>query len=786
MNALPDHNSEKKAKFDPVKLIGQLFSYTRHFRLMLIMVAVGFTAGSVYFFFSRPTYRSTSLIYAHSYNTPVSTVEMPSTGRAISRAFLLQFRSRLIQLGAAKRLGLFGENATYEDLLFQVPAVRISVYDSNHLEVTVFAYEPEVVRNFAQALVDEYVAFQAASWEEHQAKALDRYQEQMLELEEKITENIEQLTTLEREQNITEITIEQQNLLNIPKDLVQSRERLTRMREIDRRLASRNTQSVEALSTAQIIAELSELGSFEKETSVEVGDVLPTNLQGSARTTVTNPDPSGVVVQPAEVEGIEPWRDLEKEHRIVQEQIQLASQKYLPEHPEMKELTNQLNEIERGLATELEVLRRKFDREMVKTEEKVANLEERMPEFYEVTEMLGKSSIAYSRINAAKAMWDKARERLATKLDVITMNDEFDWVEMRFKSHLSLRDQVPVSPSKSKLAMLSLIVAAAGALGLPTLLNLFDTSAKTIPELEDYTGIRGIGIVPLTSKEFLEEVSRSPAQGATVPNYLLECFRVIRSNICLHPNHRSRSQVVLVTSARPQEGKTTQAANLAWAFHSMGEKTLLLDCDLRRGRVHGVVDIDNYPGMTHMLMGDCPPSEAIVPAAAGTFDVIPRGPVIAGTTEILCQQPFEQLIEKFRKVYDRIVIDSPPVLGLSESSSLQRLVDGTVLVIRAEKTPRKDVGDALTLLKKSDAYFFGFVLNAVDLSKASNYYYYYYYSAPYYDQFEPEKDGPISRESDPTNENEGRLTFVTKATARQSKSEQEPTSQGPPRSNTHV
>ncbi|MCB1078343.1 MAG: CpsD/CapB family tyrosine-protein kinase, partial [Verrucomicrobiae bacterium] len=267
------------------------------------------------------------------------------------------------------------------------------------------------------------------------------------------------------------------------------------------------------------------------------------------------------------------------------------------------------------------------------------------------------------------------------------------------------------------------------------------------------TGLNGIGMIPLARKELLEDVHRSPAQGATVPNFLLETIRVIRSNICLRPNRNSQTQVVMVTSARPQEGKTSQAANLAWSFSSMGEKTLLLDCDLRRGRVHGFTRVSNELGMTHLLLGDCTPEQAIQPVGhrSSAFDIIPRGPVIAGTTEILCQKRFDDLIALFRQHYDRIVIDTPPVLGLSETSSLQRVCDGVVLVVRAEATSKKDVGDAVSILSKAGAHFFGFVLNAVDLSKASNYYNYYYYSAAYYDDFDDnaEDDGQTPTSNSP-------------------------------------
>jgi len=144
--------------------------------------------------------------------------------------------------------------------------------------------------------------------------------------------------------------------------------------------------------------------------------------------------------------------------------------------------------------------------------------------------------------------------------------------------------------------------------------------------------------------------------------------------------------------------------------------------------------------MSRMLSGQVSPDEAILPTGQEGFDAIPRGPIIPGSTELLCQERFFKLIETLKTKYDRIILDCPPTLGLSESASLQRLADGIVFVVRSEKTSMKDVRDAVTLLRKTGAHFFGFVLNGVDLSKIGNYYQYYYYSAPYYDQFEGEPE----------------------------------------------
>ena len=731
-------DSDRPAKkFDPALILIQAFSYVKHIRLMLNVLALALLAGISYFLYATPLYAARSLVFFQSYGSPIRNSELPETSifsASVSRALMDRLQSADVQIAAGKSLGLFSNGEErFEDLHKQVPTVQVGIIDFRHLEVTVQAHDPEVVRTFTPALVEAFQQVQEAGWKEFRDEALGRYQLQLTELEKKVAENVDALTGVERDQKFTEVTIEQQNLLEIPKLLVETRERITRMNAV-----RENLETYEKDETADhTITILSLLSNFEKDSEVAVGNVFIRPLGGSRTGVSTAAPPEIQVVTPADVQPLEPWRALELQRRALEGQIEEASVALLPEHPKMRELSENLDGVNRSLRGEMQVLREKFDLEFKSLTDKLAELTRRIPEYQLVTEQFGRTSLEYTSIEQAQMMWDEARKRLAEKLATATFTEDFDSTVLRFKGHTSLRDKNPISPNKRKLVMLSLMLGLAGAIGIPTVLNLLNTSASSLTQLEDYLGLKGIGIVPLTDPDFLEAVHRSPAQGAAVPNYILECFRVIRANIGLDSKFDGiASQVILVTSARPQEGKTTQAANLAWAYHSMGEKVLLVDCDLRRGRQHILLKLDNGAGMSKMLTGQISPENAIIHTEQRGFDAVPRGPIIAGSTELLCQEDFFKLVQYWRTRYDRIILDCPPVLGLSESVSLQRLADGVVLVVRSEKTPMRDVRDAVTVLRKTGAHFFGFVLNSVDLSKLGNYYQYYYYSAPYYDQFE--------------------------------------------------
>lgn len=748
-----------KKGFDMIAITAQALQYVRHVRLMMAMGCLGILAGLVYYVYSTPLYQAKSLVYVRGFGSPLRMAEVPETVEAggLNRHIVKEFTSRRNIIETAKRMGIVGQGATWEDVVYEIPSVSSDTIDTAYMEVTVLARSPDVVRKFAEELVVEFQLQQESSWAQYRDEALGRYAREVQSLESKANDGLKQLAAFERDGKMTESSIEQSRLNELPKDLVITREVLQRMDAVKAKLDSLPSNSYGAASIPRVLEELSLLAAFDKERDVKVGDMIRRPLVGGTSPVQTAPPSklsTEVIVQPGMVDNLFPWQQLEKERRIIEDKIAEGAKQYLPGHQVMKDLNEQLETNERSLRAELAVVRQRFDLEHEHYRNKLELLEKRLPEYHKVNEELSQTSQTYADIEKEKALWDKARDHIAEKLAVVTFSQDRNWVEMRFKGHTALRDEVPVSPNKMRLVLLSILLAMGGAVGVPTIVNLTNNSASTLQQLEEVTGVKGVGIVPHTTKEILEDVCRSPAVGAKVPNYLLENFRLVRSHIVLHPGRHGRTQAVMCTSARPSEGKTSQAANLAWAFQSMGARTILIDCDLRRGRVHGFTKVSNELGMTHLLQGHCTLDECIQKTPSPLLDVIPRGPITIGTTDLLVQPVFAKLMEELRSKYDQVIVDTPPVLGLSETSSLQNMVDGVVFVVRAEVTSRKDVVDAVTILRKAGAHMFGIVLNDLDLDKVSNYYNYYYYSASYYEDFEVPPDDP------PAIDNSGRLPAV--------------------------
>jgi len=730
-----------KRPFDPTTWIRRGLLYQKYLRLMAILFCLGLSAALGYYIYATPVYYSRALIHAEGIKTAAdNTGGTYLDAGLIPRMIAGAIGSQASLVRVARRLGVADERTSFEYLRdTAIPKFGVSYLDRNTIQIEVYSYYPKVVRELPTELIEQYREDRTSSAEEFRALAVDRYVSELEDLRLKLEERLGDRLEHERSSALTEVQMRQLQLSQVPYQLEVARFNAGELASVLDTLDSQG----ERLGT---VGQLSLISSYRATRRAQLGRLVRSDAATAAplpNLVLEEQGPEGaarVVVQPEQAEDIEAWRTLERERRSLERGLERARETFLENHQVVVGLKDQIDRIGDELQTELEVERARLDLERAALQEDVTKLEGKMEDYYTATADLDRERLNFNLFNSGGLPWTEAYESIAKDLSRFEAVSDLEPFVLRFDSFLSLRDRIPMSPNKSKLAMLGLLLGVGLALGVPFLIESLDDSSSTLTEFEAETGLPGIGLVPLTDPALLEEVVRSPSIGAKVPNYLLENFRVIRSNLILHPGRKGKTQVVMVTSSRPSEGKTTGAANLAWSFYSMGERTLLVDCDLRRGRVHQLLKLDNSKGLTTFFSGSSTIDEVIQPTAIENLMVIPRGPVIVGTTESLCAQVFANLVERWRGEYDRIVLDTPPILGLSETTAIQRVSDGVLLVIQAGKTARKDVRDAVGLLRKSGAHIFGFTLNRVDLSKMFNYYNYYYYSAHYYDSFTSDED----------------------------------------------
>ena len=204
-------------------------------------------------------------------------------------------------------------------------------------------------------------------------------------------------------------------------------------------------------------------------------------------------------------------------------------------------------------------------------------------------------------------------------------------------------------------------------------------------------------------------------------SFAAEQFRTLRGRIDSLATQQPIKSVALV-SANADEGKSMAAINLAVVTSmSVGRKVLLVDCDLRRPKIHRSLGVEPRVGLGEVLSGDAQLEDAIVQVDAVNMDVLPVRTRPGNPSELLASVAMKQLLEKTSELYDQVILDTPACLGLPDAKTVSELCDGVVLVVRADSTPRQDVEAVLEVLDQRQVL--GLVLNGADLGPSPSGYY---------------------------------------------------------------
>ncbi|MEH7344115.1 CpsD/CapB family tyrosine-protein kinase [Bacillus sp. JJ1532] len=201
-----------------------------------------------------------------------------------------------------------------------------------------------------------------------------------------------------------------------------------------------------------------------------------------------------------------------------------------------------------------------------------------------------------------------------------------------------------------------------------------------------------------------------------------EQYRTIRTNI-EYSNIDRENRIIMVTSSNPGEGKTITSSNLAVVFSQQGKKVLLIDADFRKPMVHDVFKKQNMFGLTSVIIKHIPLNEAIQETRIKNLYVLTSGPITPSPSELLSSQAMSELLKTISEQFDLVIIDTPPILPVTDAQILANQCDGAILVINCGKTKYEHAEKAKTLLLNVNARLLGAVLNNIKLNYTDYYYY---------------------------------------------------------------
>ena len=368
---------------------------------------------------------------------------------------------------------------------------------------------------------------------------------------------------------------------------------------------------------------------------------------------------------------------------------------------------------------DLKLKNKSFQDMIGKTQGELNNLPEQMGELV--------------RLEREKSSAEKLYVMLEQKYQEATINERAR-VGNASILDLGLDNNAAVAPDRPKIILFGVLIGLGLGLAFAFIRNYLDKTIKTPDELE----ARGASVLSWIPK--IETASGK--NGTSTPEFIVgsksnsaasEAFKALRTRIQFSRLESDQLKTILVTSSIPFEGKTIVSSNLAGSFAQAGKKVLIMDCDLRKPRVHNVFETDKFPGLSDYLFTNVTLEDITRRTPIDNLYFITSGTIPPNPSELLGSVQMKQFMNKLKEIYDIVIVDSPPFITVTDSEILYNITDGTVLVCQANKTPAEAFWKTYDRLsKKQSHHLLGCVLNNFNFKSSYGYYYnyYYYYSQP--------------------------------------------------------
>lgn len=405
---------------------------------------------------------------------------------------------------------------------------------------------------------------------------------------------------------------------------------------------------------------------------------------------------------------------------LEERRAQMAAQ-YGPNWPPMKELATSIESSRERLGREIDAVvgavRNDYLAAQAKENSLIGALEAQKGE----AQGLDRKSVEYAALERDAAGNRQLYENLMQRAKETGVSGQFR------SSNVEIVDRAevprgPILPNVQRDLMVATLMGLVLAVGLVFGFEYFDSRLKSPDEIKTHLGLPFLGLVPTVESKNSEPMLLSSLDA---PPHFAEAIKAIRTAVVFSSAEEGARSIV-VTSTAPGEGKTLVSSNLAVALAQAEQRALIIDCDMRRPRIHEVFGGRQEPGVSNVLVGTSELADVIRKTSTPNLSVIPAGHIPPNPAELLGSPRFKELVRKLRTQFDWIIIDAPPVMAVTDAAVIGNHATGVVFVVGAEMTSRRHASVAIEQLVAARAHFIGAVLNRANVQRHGYYYATYY------------------------------------------------------------
>jgi polysaccharide biosynthesis transport protein len=587
--------------------------------------------------------------------------------------------------------------------------LRVALRPSTRIvEIRYVSANPQLAASIVNTLASTYIEQNYKTKFESTMQASDWLSKQLVDLQMKVETSQEKLVRFQKEHEILG-TDEKQNIIT------------EKLAELNKELTNAESARMEKESLYRLVQ------SGDPEVVAATADALETGGTGGAG-------------------NLAPLvANLRAKQADLKIQVAELSTQFGPSYPRVAQINNQLKEIDNQIQLELKKIADRVRGQYLAAQQQETMLRAEFDKQKQEANKLNESAIDYTLLKRDVDVNRQLYEGLLEKLKEAGVT-----AGLRSNNiHIVDAARTPMYPTEPNIPRnltFAFVLGLTTGIAMAFLLENMDNTVRTTEQAQIISGLPALGMIPMGSKNGIEAggkklmsvaSSREAIELVTQArpqSQMAESYRALRTSLLLS-NLGTPPKIIMITSARPQEGKTTTSINTAIVLAQKGVRVLLMDGDLRRPSVHKTLGMGPRSGLSNVLTGSVTLENAITrsPILSNLF-ILPAGTPPPNPAELLASANMRDLLADLRDKYDHIVIDTPPTLSVTDAVVLSQRVDAIILVIRSSKTTKQALRRTRDILAQVNAHITGVLLNAVDLT-SPDYYYYYEYQGKYHDSY---------------------------------------------------